>query len=350
MRSACFTTVAAATAALLLVCAPGFSQAQAQSVAAKPAAAATNEAPKNWTPPRTPDGVPDLQGYWTNLTDTPLERPKELGTKEFYTPEEIAARQKREEAAAAKRLEGRQTEPGTTADVHYDLAQFGLDRSQSKESASTRTSLIVGPEGRIPSQLPEAQKRNADRAAFNRVHGFDGPETRSLSEQCILWPNEGPPMLAPGYNSNLEIVQSPGYVAILQEMIHDTRIIPTDGSPHLPSNVRQLLGDSRGHWEGDTLVVETTNFTDRTAFRGSSEDLKVIERFTRTGPNTILYQFTVSDPKTWDQPWSAELPMTAIEGPIYEYACHEANYGMANNLKGARVAEEEAAKKAAAQK
>jgi hypothetical protein len=338
MRSICF--LAAAAAITVLASAPGV----AQTVAAKPAAAAA--APKNWTPPRTPDGVPDLQGYWTNLTDTPLERPNELGAKEFYTPDELAAREKKAQEQAAKRLEeGRQTEPGTVADVHYDLAQFGLDRSQAKSSTSLRTSLILGPEGRIPPQLPEAQKRNAERAAYNRVHGFDGPETRSLSERCILWPNEGPPMLAPGYNSNLEIVQSPGYVAILQEMIHDTRVIATNNRPHLPASVRQLMGDSRGHWEGDTLVVETTNFTNRTSFRGSTDSLKVIERFTRTSPNTITYQFTVSDPATWDKPWSAELPMTTIDPPIYEYACHEANYGMANNLKGARATEKEAAEK-----
>jgi hypothetical protein len=330
------TILSAAALGMTLASLPVFAQ---QTAAAKPEAATTA---RNYTPPRTADGVPDLQGYWTNLTDVPLERPKELGTKELFTPEELAARKKREEEQAAKRLEGRQTEPGTQADVHYDLAQFGLDRSQASEGSSLRTSIVTGPEGRIPPQLPEAQKRNAARAAYNRVHQFDGPESRPLGERCLLWPSEGPPMLAPGYNSNLEIVQSPGYVVIEQEMIHDVRIIPTDGRPHLPSDVRQWLGDSRGHWEGNTLVVETTNFTDKTNFRGSSENLKVIERFTRTADNTITYQFTVSDPSTWDQPWSGELPMTKIEGPIYEYACQEGNYGMANNLSGARAQEAKA--------
>jgi len=328
----------AAAAALLLAALPVLAQTQA---AAKPAAVAS----KNWTAPRTADGVPDLQGVWTNLTDTPFERPKELGTKEFFTPEELAERQKREQEQAARRLEGRQTEPGTVADVHYDLAQFGLDRSQSKVAPSLRTSLVVGPEGRIPSQLPEAQKRIADRAAYNRAHQWDGPDSRPLGERCILWPNEGPPMTAAGYNSNLQIVQGPGYVAILQEMIHDTRIIPTDGRPHVSPAIRELMGDSRGHWEGDTLVVETTNFTDRTAFRGSTQSLKVIERFTRTADNTITYQFTVSDPATWDKPWSAEIPMTKANGLIYEYACQEGNYGMRNNLSGQRSAEKEAAGK-----
>jgi hypothetical protein len=329
----------AAAVALVLPAMPAL--AQTQAVAAKPAAVAS----KSWTPPRTPDGVPDLQGVWTNLTDTPFERPKELGTKEFFTPEEIAERQKREQEQAAKRLEGRQTEPGTVADVHYDLAQFGLDRSQAKTAPSLRTSLVVGPEGRMPPQLAEAQKRNAERAAYNRAHQWDGPDSRPLGERCILWPNEGPPMTAAGYNSNLQIVQGPGYVAILQEMIHDTRIIPTDGRAHVSAGVRQLMGDSRGHWEGDTLVVETTNFTDRTAFRGSGQNLKVIERFTRTADDAITYQFTVSDPATWDKPWSAEIPMTKANGLIYEYACQEGNYGMKNNLSGARAAEKETAGK-----
>ena len=176
---------------------------------------------------------------------------------------------------------------------------------------------------------PEAVKRNAGRAAARKGHEFDGPENRRLAERCILWANEGPPMLPVGYNSNLQIVQGPGYVAILQEMIHDVRIIPTDGSPHLPSNIRQWFGDSRGHWEGDTLVVDTTNFTDETAFRGSSEDLHVVERF-RARRTPI--RFSTSSPWTIRppglRPWSAELPMTKIEGPIFEYACHEGNYGM----------------------
>ena len=146
-------------------------------------------------------------------------------------------------------------------------------------------------------------------------------------------------MLPPGYNSYLQIVQGPGYVVILQEMIHDARIIPIDGRPALTSNVRRWLGDSRGRWEGDTLVVETTNFTDKTNFRGSRENLHVVERFTRVGENAIRYQFTVDDPTTWAKPWSAELPLAKDKGPIYEYACHEGNYGMANNLSGARAVE-----------
>jgi hypothetical protein len=205
--------------------------------------------------------------------------------------------------------------------------------------------MIVGPEGRVPPMLAEAQKRQAARQAANRGHEFDGPENRGLAERCIMWGAEGPPMLPIGYNSNLQIVQGPGYVAIMQEMIHDVRMIPTDGRAHAASNVRELMGDSVGHWEGNTLVVDTTNFSDRSAFRGSSENLHVVEKFTRTDADTVTYQFTVSDPTTWDKPWTAEIPMTKIDGPIFEYACHEGNYGMANNLSGARAEEKKLAEK-----
>jgi hypothetical protein len=328
------TILAALFAAFLL--APS-ALAQAQSVAAKPAVADNN---KIWTLPKTPDGVPDLQGYWTNQTNSPLERPPALGAKEFYTPEELEQRDKAARDAALRRAEAGQS------GVHYDVAQFGLDSTHSKTGESERTSIVVGTEGRIPALLPEAAKRQADRQAVNRgPHQWDGPENRALGERCILWPNEGPPMLPEGYNSNLEIVQGPGYVAIEQEMIHDVRIIPTDGRSHAPANVRSYLGDPVGHWEGNTLVVDTTNFNGKAAFHGSDENLEVIERFTRTADDTILYQFTISDPTTWSKPWSGELPISKIAGPIYEYACQEGNYGMANILSGARATEKEAAQK-----
>jgi hypothetical protein len=268
---------------------------------------------------------------------TPLERPKDLGSKEFFTPEEAAAYEKK--ALAQKEATG----PGTYADVHYDMAQFGLERAQNKTAKTIRTSLITGPDGRVPAMLPEAQARQAARQTVNRGHEFDGPENRGLAERCIIWNNEGPPMMPVGYNSNLQIVQGEGYVAITQEMIHDTRIIPTDNSAHLPSDIHLLMGDARGHYEGNTLVVDTTNFTDRTAFRGSGEKLHVVERFTRTDADTITYQFTVDDPTAWAHSWSAEIPMTKIDGPIFEYACHEGNYGMRNNLTGARAEEQQKA-------
>lgn len=318
--------------------------AQDVAFAAPPAAkvAPTADKADNGPLPRTADGHPDLQGYWTNTTVTPLERPKDLGMKASFTPEEAAAYAKKQLATPEP------TGPGTYADVHYNMAQFGLEKNQNKVAANIRTSLIVDPpDGRMPAMTPEARQRNAERAAKNKGHEFDSAENRSLGEQCILWPNEGPPMMPVGYNSNLEILQGPGYVAVLQEMIHDVRIIPTDGRPHLPSSIRQWMGDSRGHWEGDTLVVDTTNFTDRTAFRGASENLHVVERFSRVNATTVLYSFTVDDPSTWTHSWSADIPMTKIDGPIYEYACHEGNYGMANNLSGARAEEKKAAEKKA---
>jgi hypothetical protein len=296
---------------------------------------------QTWTAPRTPDGHPDLQGFWTNATITPLERPRDLGAKEYFTEDEAAAYRKRAlvPAPVAERS-------GTEA--HYEFTQFGLDRTQAQVAFSLRTSLIVGAEGRVPPLTPEAQQRIAERAANAKGHEFDGPENRGIQENCIVWGNEGPPMLPPGYNSYLQIVQAPGYVAILQEMVHDVRIIRLDERPHVSPSIRGWLGDSRGRWEGDTLVVDTTNFTEKTNFRGSRENLHVVERFTRVDDNTIRYEFTVDDPTTWTKPWSAELPLAKDKGPIYEYACHEANYGMANNLKGARAVEktaEEAAKK-----
>jgi len=284
------------------------------------------------TTPRTPDGRPDLQGFWTNASITPLERPRELGAKEFYTEEEAAEYRKKALVPLSTAERG-----GTEA--HYEFTQFGLDRSQAQIAFSLRTSMIVGLEGRVPPLTPEAQQRNAERAARNKGHEFDGPENRTIQERCIVWGNEGPPMLPPGYNSFLQIVQTKDYVMILQEMIHDARIIPVDGSPHAPAGVRRWLGDSRGRWEGDTLVVDTTNFTDQTNFRGSRENLHVVERFTRVDEQTIRYEFTVDDPGTWTKPWSAELPLVKDKGPIYEYACHEANYGFANNLRGARAKE-----------
>lgn len=302
---------------------------------------------KTWTAPRTSDGKPDLQGYWTNLTLTPLERPKGLGSKEFYTDEEIAAAQKKErERLALNVAEGRPTEQGTADDVHYDFAQFGLDKAQANPAWDKRTSLIVGPEGTIPSLLPEARKRAADIAAKNKGHEFDGPENRPLSARCIMMGYDAVPMLPAGYNNNLQIVQGQGFVTVLHEMNHSARLIPTNGQPHLPPSVHQWRGDSRGHWEGDTLVVDVTNFDERNPFRGSSDKMHVVERFTRVAPDTILYRFTVEDPATWDKPWTAELVMSKVKGPIYEFACHEGNYGLANTLSGARVAEKQAAQKA----
>jgi hypothetical protein len=306
------------------------------------AVSAAKPAPSGkWSMPRTPDGQPDLSGVWSNASSLPLERPKDLGSKEFFTADEIEQMQsKAAEAAAARNVEAQ----GGLGVAHYDLSQFGLDRAHTKVAKSMRTSILTGPDGKIPPMIPEAQKRVAERAAANRGHQFDSAQNRGLSERCILWGNEGPPILPQGYNSNLEIVQGPGYVAIEIEMIHDVRIIPLDGRPHPPAYIKQWFGDSRGHWEGDTLVVDTTNFSDETRFHNATGNMHVVERFTRTAPDTVLYQFTVEDPQTWAKSWSGEVPFLKTSDRIYEYACHEGNKGMANILSGARADE---AKKAA---
>jgi len=310
-----------------------------------PVAGQTAAAVKPNAIPRTADGHPDLSGVYTTATTVPVARPAALGAKEFYKDE--ADRQETARAAAAGRGGrggGGAIDPETgqpALAVHYDTSQFGLSGATVARAPSLRTSIITGPEGRVPPMTPEAQKRQADIRAYNAAHQWDGPETRPLGERCIMWPAEGPPMMPEGYNSNVQIVQGQGYVSVLQEMIHDARVIPTDGRPHLPENIRQWMGDARGHWEGDTLVVETTNFTDRTTLQQAptSTKLKVTEKFSRVDANTVLYQFTVDDPLTWTKPWSGEVTMTKLDGPIYEYACNEGNYGMANNLSGARAQE-----------
>jgi hypothetical protein len=305
---------------------------------------------KAYVPPRTPDGQPDLSGVWTNNTITPLQRPKDLGAKEFYTDAELAEVQKRQnDRLAADEVEGEPPanhsgiEGAPAEQVHYDHAQFGLDWLQSKISWNRRTSLIVGPEGTIPPLTPAARDRIASRKAKDKGHELDGPENRPLGARCIARANVGPPLLPTRYNSNFQIVQGAGYVAIETEEIHDVRMIALNGRPHPPKSIRQWLGDSVGHWEGNTLVVDTTNFTDQTPFP-AAQNLHVVERFTRADPETILYQFTVEDPGMWTKPWSGELAMTKMTGLLYEYACHEANYGLENTLRGARVADAAAAK------
>jgi hypothetical protein len=307
--------------------------------ALSPVAKTANATKTAWTAPRTPDGHPDLQGVWTNNTRTPLQRPRELGAKEFYTEAELSALQKREADRLAKNEEdGRPTEPGTAADVHYDFSEYGLDPAQAKQVWNLRTSMIIGPEGTIPQQTAEARKRIAAKQAEGRGHEFDGPESRPLGARCLAFGSVGPPLLPAGYNSNLQIIQGAGAVVIETEMIHDARVVDLTGRPHPPDNIRQWKGDSIGHWEGDTLVIDTTNFTDQTPYAGA-QHLHVIERLTRTDKDTIRYQFTVEDPGMWIKPWSAETSFSKINGQIYEYACNEANYGLANTLSGARVAE-----------
>ncbi len=298
---------------------------------------------RQWTTPRTPDGRPDLQGFWTNATYTPLERPKNV-TKEFYTREEAAEVEKRLAAEDAA-----QTEPGTIADVHYDFTQFGLDTHQAAYASNLRTSLIVDPpDGKLPPLSAEGRKRAAERAEQEkRVGRWDSAQANQLDDRCVIFAGAGPPMMPQNYNSNYQIVQTAGYVMILFEIAHDARIIPLDGRLHMHPDVRQWIGDSRGRWDGDTLVVETTNFNGKNSLTGSSEHVKVTERFTRVDADTIRYQFTVDDPSTWTRPWSVELPMRKTTGPLFEHACHEGNYGLYNTLAGARLAEKKAAEEAA---
>ena len=305
---------------------------------------------KTWTPPRTPDGKPDLQGVWDFSTITPLERPTALGNKQTLTDEEAAAFEREENRRLNRDLidpkkGGAQYPPGGV--VPYN--EFWYDRG-NKIIGSKRTSLIVDPSnGQLPPLTPEGQKRAAARAEDARQDQLgrgpaDSWEDRPLQERCIMGFNAGPPMMPGAYNNNVQLFQTPGYVTILTEMVHDARIVPTDGRPHLGKHFRQWKGDSRGRWEGNTLVVETTNFLRETSMRGSTANVHLVERFTRVDPETLLYQFTVNDPTTWTKPWTAEVPMRKIDNPLYEYACHEGNYGMFNLLSGARALEKAAAK------
>ena len=291
-------------------------------------------APASSNPPRTPDGHSDLEGIWTNATLTPLERPTNLADKEFLTEQEAADFAKQ----ALQQVDADRRDGGAATDVNRAYNEFWRDRG--KVVPSRRTSLIIDtPDGRIPALTSAGKKRAADRAEARRLHPFDGPEDRSPAERCIATPNAGPPMMPANYNANYQIVQTPDYVAILSEQIHDVRVIPLDGRPHLAAHIRQWMGDSRGHWEGGTLVVETTNFTGQTDFAGSGAGLRLVERFTRTDPDTIHYEFHVDDPATFMRPWTVQIPMTKAPGPLFEYACHEGNYGMSGMLSGARAAE-----------
>ena len=294
-----------------------------------------------WTALRTPEGHPDLQGFWTNSTVTPLERPVELANKEFFTEEEAVAFEK-------ERILRENAQSKT--DIHYDNVLWQSEK-YSKSVSNRRTSLIFDPpDGRVPPLTAAGQKRAGEmKEAARRREIAASAQDRNLAERCINWGAEGPPMLGSTYNANLQIMQNATSVVILNEMIHNARIVPTNGRAHLDASVRQLGGDSVGRWEGDTLVVDSTNFTDETNFRGppssarqdifSSRDLHVVERFTPVDRDTILYRFTVEDPSTWTKPWSGEMVMRRMEGPIYEYACHEGNWGLANILAGARAAE-----------
>ena len=303
---------------------------------ASPAPSTTAKPVTKWKSPRTPWGDPDLQGTWNNGTITPLERARGAGEKELLSKAEEEEINEQSDTRAS--AENRPRDAAQDVELAYD--QVWWDRGKS----IGRTSLIVEPkDGRLPPLTPQGEKLMAEREAVRAGRGaFDSWTDRPLQERCILY--HGVPPLPTGYNNNYEITQAPGVVAILHEEIHEVRIIPLDGRPHAGSTIRQWMGDSRGHWEGDTLVVETTNFRDDATFRFPADPatLRVIERFRRVAPDAIDYQFTVENPTFYSSPWTATLPMRPGDGLIYEYACHEGNYAIVHVLQGHRAEEKRA--------
>jgi hypothetical protein len=299
---------------------PAIAVSQTRTTANTPTSAAPDA--KSWTAPRTAWGHPDLQGVWWTATITPFERPAEMKDKAFLTEQEAADFERR----TLERNNRDRRDGGAEADVARAYNEFWFE-SGTRVVSTRRTSLVVDPpDGRVPALTAEAQKRQDARAEARKTRGpADFPEDRSLWERCVT---RGVPilMLPQGYNSNYQLYQTPDYVVIVAEMIHEARIIPLDGRPHLASHVRQWIGDAVGRWEGDTLVVETTNFTDKTNYRGSGENLRLVERFRRTAPDILEYRMTVDDPTTFTRSWTVELPARPSEGEIYEYAC-QLRYG-----------------------
>jgi len=335
-----FLIAAAVVSALPLV--------YARSAAAQtpPGARATDTtaAAKKFVAPRTPWGEPDLQGTYSNRTITPFERPTNVAGREYFTAEEVAALEKRAREQSGD--EGRSK--GTRGDVERAYNDFWWDRGT--KVTTPRTSLVVDPpDGRVPAITEEAKKRAADepkRPAF-RGAGANGRGTdtwldRSTFERCITRGMPGA-MSPTAYNNNYRITQGPGFVAIQIEMLGGARVIPTDGRPHVSKGIRNWMGDSVGRWDGDTLVVDTTNFTDKVLYRGAAENLHLVERFTRVGPGEIDYRVTVEDPTTFTRSWTVAIPFVNTGEDMFEYACHEGNYGMEGILSGAREEERAAA-------
>ena len=312
------------------------------------ASAAAQPAGEGWAAPRTAAGHPDLQGVWANNNATPLERPAEWAGKARLSGEELAELQ----AAAAEA-----TDPGQDALFGDQLVLAAIARTKAESydpstgnyngfwvverDFNDRTSLVVDPpDGRIPPLTPAAERLWAARAAHSAEHPADTWTDVPLQERCVTY---GVPRLGAGYNSYYQIFQTADYVVFYMEMNHDARIIPIDARPPLDSAVRQWHGDSRGRWEGDTLVVETRNYSPKSRFRGASDNLRVVEKFTRTGPDTLEYAVTIDDPTIWTSSWTASIPLSRSSDAVYEYACHEGNYGMEGILAGHRAEEREAA-------
>lgn len=310
-------------------------------------ATATAQSTSGNASPRTADGQPDLTGVWDFRTVTPLERPAELADKAFLTSEEVAAyaaekvrssnadldrEAKKQETTARGQVNG----TSETQDLALAYNDFWWDRGTAVVE-TRRTSLVIEPpNGLIPDLTNAGAARRAERVRINQ-RPTEGPEDRPLGERCITGFNSGPPMLPAAYNMNVQIFQNADYVVLLNEMVHNARIIPLDGSDH--GTVPMWTGVSRGRWEGDTLVVETKNFLRETSFQNSSDNLHLIERIQRQDEDTLVYTFTVEDSSTWTAPWTVELPMRRSEQPLFEYACHEGNYGMEGTLSGARAIE-----------
>jgi hypothetical protein len=281
--------------------------------------------PKKSTVPRTPDGRPDLQGMWDFAQLTPFERPGDFAGKSSVTEEEAEEfAQKRIETTHKDRRDG-----GAAADVERAYNDFWWDFGTR---IAKQPSLVVDPpDGRVPALTSEAQQR-----AEQRRNRYDNPEERPLAERCIVGFNSGPPMVPSAYNNNMQLVQTRDHVVIVNEMIHSARIVDLNGRAHPPKEMRYLTGHSIGRWEGDTLVVDTTNFSREAGFRGATVNMHLVERFTRVDPATLRYEFTVEDAATWTKNWSASIPMTRTDERMFEYACHENNYGLEGVLKGAR--------------
>ena len=299
--------------------------------------------------PRMRDGHPDLTGNWSYATLTTLERPKELGNKAMLTDAEAADLEKKilavqnRDRRDGEGPDGRGTDGRTDLDRAYGQAWWEYG---SKLVGTRRTSLIVDPpDGRIPTLTADGERRAADKRGLWTANGeyeggargasFDSYAERPLQERCLGWTVTGPPMIPGAYNNNLAVYQNADHVVIINEMVHEQRIIPVDGRPQIAASIHQWMGSSRGRWQGDTLVVESANFRPM-VFRSASEKLRLTERFTRVNRDTLIYEFTVDDPLTWMKPWTAQFPMTRMDEPVFEYACHEGNYSLPNILAGAR--------------